>query len=91
MCRLTRWLVDTEETEDGLAFFVKDTHNMRAQALKELQRVTTGKIVFTARIANHQYAYPLEAIEAAIEPGWKLAENIEAGEPEYRVFVLERE
>jgi ubiquinone/menaquinone biosynthesis C-methylase UbiE len=74
MIRLTRWL----------------NPEQRTIALKQLQRVSRRKIVFTARIANHPYAYPLEAIEAAIEPGWKLAENIEAGEPEYRVFVLER-
>lgn len=73
-CRITRWL----------------TPEQRTQALKELQRVTTSKVVFTARIADHPYAYPLEAIEAAIEPGWKIADNIECGEPEYRVFVLER-
>lgn len=75
MIRLTRWL----------------TPEQRTIALKQLQRVSRQKIVFTARIANHSYAYPLEAIEAAIEPGWRIAENIEAGEPEYRVFVLERE
>lgn len=74
MCRLTRWL----------------NPEQRTQALKELQRVTSGKVVFTARISNHPYAYPLEAIEAAIEPGWKIADNIECSEPEYRVFVLER-
>ena len=74
MCRLTRWL----------------NPEQRTAALKELQRVTTGKIVFTARIANHPYAYPLEAIEAAIEPGWRIADNIICGEDEYRVFVLER-
>lgn len=75
MCRLTRWLTPTQ----------------RVFALKQLQAVTAKSIVFTARIANHPYAYPIEAIEAAIEPGWRIAENIEAGEPEYRVFVLERE
>lgn len=73
-CRITRWL----------------TPEQRTAALKELQRVTSGKIVFTARIANHPYAYPVEDIEAAIEPGWKISDNIEAGEPDYRVFVLER-
>lgn len=72
-CRITRWL----------------NPEQRTVALKELQRVTTGKIVFTARIANHPYAYPVEAIEAALD-GWKIASNIEAGEPDYRVFVLER-
>jgi ubiquinone/menaquinone biosynthesis C-methylase UbiE len=75
MIRLTRWL----------------NPEQRTIALKQLQRVSRSKIVFTARIANHPYAYPIEAIEAAIEPGWHIADNIEAGEQEYRVFVLERE
>lgn len=74
MIRLTRWL----------------TPEQRFFALKQLQHVAKQKIVFTARIADHPYAYPLEAIEAAIEPGWKIADNIECGEPAYRVFVLER-
>lgn len=74
MIRLTRWL----------------SPEQRFWALRQLQYVSRSKIVFTARIANHPYAYPIEAIEAAIEPVWRIAENIEAGEPEYRVFVLER-
>jgi ubiquinone/menaquinone biosynthesis C-methylase UbiE len=74
MCRLTRWL----------------TPEQRTQALKELQRVTKSKIVFTARIANHPYAYPMEDIHAALNEDWELVENIECGEPDYRVIVLER-
>lgn len=75
MIRLTRWL----------------NPEQRTMALKQLQRVSRKQVVFTARIANHPYAYPLEAIEAAIEPGWRIADNIVCGEDDYRVFVLERE
>lgn len=81
MIRLTRWLINPKNPDD---------QSIRALALGQLQRVAKSKIVFTARIANHPYAYPVGDIEAAIEPGWKIADNIEAGEPAYRVFVLER-
>lgn len=74
MCRLTRWLSQVQ----------------RMVALKQLQRVARQKIAFTARIANHPYEYPLADIEAAIEPGWRIADNIVCGEDAYRVFVLER-
>lgn len=74
MCRLTRWLSQVQ----------------RMVALKQLQRVARQKIAFTARIANHPYAYPLDDIESALEPGWRIADNIVCGEDAYRVFVLER-
>lgn len=74
MCRLTRWL----------------NPDQRVMALKQLQRVSRKTIVFTARIANHPFAYPVEHIAAALEPEWQIVDSIEAGEPEYRVFVLER-
>ena len=74
MIRLTRWL----------------TPDQRAKALWQLQRAARNLVVFTARIADHPYAYTIDAIEAAVSPGWKIADNIECGEPAYRVFVLER-
>lgn len=72
MIRLTRWLTPIQ----------------RMVALKQLQRAARHTVVFTARIANHPYAYPVDDIKAALD-GWKIADNIEAGEPDYRVFVLE--
>lgn len=75
MIRLTRWL----------------NPEQRTIALKQLQRVSRSKIVFTARIANHPYAYPIEAIEAALEADWHVFANYRCAEDEYRVFVLERE
>lgn len=72
MCRLTRWL----------------TPEQRAQALRNLQRVTRKAIIFTARVDNHPYAYPMEDIEAALD-GWKIVDNIECAEPDYRIIRLE--
>lgn len=72
MCRLTRWL----------------TPEQRVVAMEQLQTATRKAIIFTARIANHPHAYPMEEIEAALD-GWKIIENIEAGEPDYRIIRLE--
>lgn len=71
MCRLTRWLSPAQ----------------RFVALKQLQMVARGLIVFTARIANHPHAYPMQEIEAALD-GWNVAGAAEAGDPDYRVISL---
>lgn len=70
MCRLTRWLTP----EDCVV------------ALKELQRVTKKKIIFTARVADHPHARPVELFESALD-GWKIA-RMEAmpDDPAYRVI-----
>lgn len=72
MCRLTRWL----------------TAEQRKEALGQLQKVTRKAIIFTARIADHPYAYPMADIEASLD-GWKIADNIECAEPNYRIIRLE--
>jgi ubiquinone/menaquinone biosynthesis C-methylase UbiE len=72
MCRLTRWLSPAQ----------------RFTALGQLQRATRKGIVFTARIANHPHAYPMQDIEAALD-GWAIAGNLECADPAYRVIVLE--
>lgn len=72
MCRLTRWL----------------TPEQRVAALEHLQTATRKAIIFTARVAEHPYAYPMEEIEKALD-GWKIAENIECAEPHYRIIRLE--
>lgn len=72
MCRLTRWL----------------TPEQRVAALEQLQTATRKAIIFTARIADHPYAYPMEEIEKALD-GWKIAESIECAEPHYRIIRLE--
>lgn len=74
MCRLTRWLLPAQ----------------RFVALRQLQSAARKMIVFTARISNHPHAYPVKAIEAALD-GWRIAQNIECADPDYRVIVLENE
>ena len=71
MIRMTRWL----SPEDCQL------------AIKELQRVSRRKIIFTARVANHPYMRPLSLFEAALD-GWKIVHNEAGHEPEYRVIEL---
>jgi len=72
MVRLTRWL----SPEDCVV------------ALKELQRVTRRRIVFTARVRNHPHARPYELILSALD-GWHIARDEAAGDDDYRVIALE--
>lgn len=83
MVRLTRWL----EPEECQAAF------------RELQRVTRGRIILTARVANHPHMRPVELFEAVLEPGWKLTRNEPGatGTPEaaqvdedYRILMFEK-
>jgi len=71
MCRLTRWL-SPEECQ---------------LAIKELQRVARKKIIFTARIANHPHARPLEIFEEALD-GWKINRTADGYCPEYKIVEL---
>ena len=71
MCRLTRWL-SPEECR---------------VALKELQRVTRQKIIFTARIANHPHARTIELFESALD-GWEIARNEVGVDMDYRIIEL---
>lgn len=72
MCRLTRWL-DPQGCKD---------------AIKELQRVAKQRIIFTARVANHPEARPLEIFESALD-GWKVARDIAGYVEDYRIIMLE--
>ena len=72
MVRLTRWL----SPEDCQI------------AIRELQRVTRKKIIFTARVANHQHARPLSLFEQALD-GWKVSRNEQGYDPNYRIIMLE--
>lgn len=74
MVRLTRWL----GPED------------RDKALRELQRVAKQRIVFTARVANHRYAYPYEDINASLADGWAIHRDEAAAEEAYRVIELRK-
>lgn len=78
MCRLTRWLVET----DG----VRTPENV-VLALKELQRVTKDRIIFTARVRDHQWAVPYDLIESALD-GWKIHRDEQGYEEPYRIIEL---
>jgi ubiquinone/menaquinone biosynthesis C-methylase UbiE len=71
MCRLTRWL-----SPDDCVL-----------ALKELQRITKSKIVFTARVRNHPHARTYALIESALD-GWKIARDEAGADLDYRIIEL---
>jgi ubiquinone/menaquinone biosynthesis C-methylase UbiE len=63
-------------------------------ALKELQRVTNKRVIFNLRLpGNPKHRHPVEmsVVEGALEPGWRIAENVEIHEPTFRMITLERE
>lgn len=72
MVRLTRWL----------------TPDDRHRAMTELQRVARKRIVVTARVRNHPFAYPYEDINTSLR-GWHIARDEMAGDENYRVIALE--
>lgn len=71
MIRLTRWLNPGE----------------RVRALGQLQRIARDRIIFTARVANHQHMYSYQDIERALD-GWEIVQNEPAAEDDYRVIML---
>ncbi len=71
MCRLTRWL----SPEDCQL------------AWRELQRVTRQKIIFTARVRNHEHARTYELINSSLD-GWKIARDETGVDVDYRVIEL---
>ena len=58
--------------------------------IRELQRVARQKIIFTARIANHLHARPVELFIDALD-GWKIARNEQGYMEDYRIFELRPE
>ena len=72
MCRLTRWL-----SPDDCRL-----------AMRELQRVTRKRIIWTARVANHPHARAVELFEQALG-GWKIARNEAGHELDFRVLMAE--
>ena len=70
--RITRWL---------------DPEGCQAM-LREMQRVARKKIIFTARVANHPHARPMELFEQAFD-GWKIARNERGYMDDYRIIMLE--
>lgn len=73
-CRITRWLSPDE----------------CQLMIRELQRVTRQKIIFTARVANHPHARPLELFIPALD-GWNISKNAQGYHPDYRIIELRPE
>ncbi len=71
MCRLTRWL-----SPEDCQF-----------AWRELQRVTRQKIIFTARVRNHEHARTYELINSSLD-GWKIVRDEPGVDVDYRVIEL---
>lgn len=69
MCRLTRWLSPAD----------------CQVAMQQLQRVCRHRIIWTARVANHQHARTVELFESALE-GWKITQNVAGYVLDYRVI-----
>lgn len=69
MCRLTRWLSPDE----------------CQLAMRELQRVTRRKIIWTARVANHPHARTMALFETALD-GWKIHRNEAGADVDYRII-----
>ena len=72
MCRLTRWLSPGD----------------CQLALRELQRVSRKRIIFTARVRNHPHARSYELINGALD-GWKIARDEAGADMDYRIIALE--
>lgn len=75
-CRITRWMIGTHGPE-GIT-----------QMLRELQRITRGKIILTARVANHRFAVTEDLIASALD-GWKISRSVPGYELAYRIIMLE--
>jgi hypothetical protein len=82
--RITRWLMG----EGGF----QDVGRM----LKEMQRLARKRIIFTARVRNHPFAVPFDAIRSFLQ-GWAIARDVPGGrdtpegpvpDKDYRVVEL---
>lgn len=72
--RISRWLSPDENQ----------------QMFREMQRLSRGKIVWTARVANHVHSRTRELYEAALTPGWAITRDVEGHEEPYRIMMAER-
>jgi ubiquinone/menaquinone biosynthesis C-methylase UbiE len=64
------------------------------RALRELQRVTRYEIIFNLRIGEpgrYRNPHPVSAVEAALVDGWRIVENVEIHEPDFRMLRLKNE
>jgi hypothetical protein len=69
MVRMTRWL----------------SPEQNKQAIAALKRIVKRRIIFTARIADHPHARPLDLF---VGDGWEIARNLEGHEPNYQIVEL---
>ncbi len=68
-CRITRWLSPQD----------------CQQMLKEMQRIARQRIIWTARVANHQHARTVELFEEALD-GWAIVRNEAGVDLDYRII-----
>ena len=74
MCRLSRWL----QPVDCMVAF------------RELQRVSKGGVIWTARVRDHPHARPYTIWEEALHKGWRISGDIGLpGDPSYRIICAE--
>jgi ubiquinone/menaquinone biosynthesis C-methylase UbiE len=73
--RITRWLMG-QHGPDGIR-----------RMLQEMQRFAKQRIVFTARVRDHQFAVPYDLINSALQ-GWKIERDQAGYEDAYRVIEL---
>ena len=71
-CRLTRWLSPADNQK----------------MIREMQRLSQGRIIWTARVANHPYARTVELFEQALD-GWKITRDIAGEDLDYRILMAE--
>lgn len=62
-------------------------------AIRELQRVTRNRIIFNLRVWRDGSPYrrpqKMETLSAVLDNGWRIVENMEIHEPDFRMLVLE--
>ncbi len=62
------------------------------KALQELQRVTRKNIIFNLRVTDgtgrYKNARDFGLVEQALFPDWRIAENVEIHEPDFRMIRL---
>lgn len=69
-CRITRWLSP------------EDCKKM----MREMQRVSRKRIIWTARVANHPHARTIELFESALDR-WKITRNEAGVDLDYRILM----
>jgi ubiquinone/menaquinone biosynthesis C-methylase UbiE len=60
------------------------------QMVREMQRISRDRVIFTARIANHPHARSVELFESALAPDWVVDRNEAGYVLDYRIIRLKR-